>query len=264
MITSAVCIAAAVLVLPQSNPRRRIVVRPPRSRSAMDRVPAQVAIPAASLVTAAILGLSVGCAAAILLATVTVRHGRAVERRAYRTGIETLTSALDTVIAELRIGAHPADACRAAAREHTVSGDGASVATVFAAAAARAELGGSMADAFGYVGRGPQWHRIAAVWRVADRHGLRLAELLDAARTDMRERARSARRIEASMAGPRATATVLAALPAVGVALGQGMGAAPLSVLTGGGIGAVMLVVGTGLACAGLLWTDAIVAKVAS
>ena len=65
------------------------------------------------------------------------------------------------------------------------------------------------------------------------------------------------------MAGPRATAMVLAALPAVGVLLGQAMGAAPLAVLTGGGTGGIMLVVGVGLACAGLLWTDAIVAEVA-
>ncbi|MGB3772354.1 MAG: type ii secretion system integral membrane subunit, partial [Rhodococcus sp. (in: high G+C Gram-positive bacteria)] len=47
-------------------------------------------------------------------------------------------------------------------------------------------------------------------------------------------------------------------------ALGQAMGASPIAVLTGGGVGGVLLVVGVALACAGLLWTDAIVAKVAS
>ncbi|ETT28360.1 hypothetical protein RR21198_6032, partial [Rhodococcus rhodochrous ATCC 21198] len=71
-------------------------------------------------------------------------------------------------------------------------------------------------------------------------------------------------RTEAGLAGARATATVLAALPALGVALGQMMGAAPVTVLLGDGLGGVLLVVGTVLACAGLLWTDRIATRVAS
>ena len=74
----------------------------------------------------------------------------------------------------------------------------------------------------------------------------------------MRIRART----EAGLAGARATATVLAGLPVLGVGLGQLMGAAPLGILLAGGLGGIMLVVGTALVCAGLLWTDRIAARV--
>ena len=48
----------------------------------------------------------------------------------------------------------------------------------------------------------------------------------------------------------------------LGIALGQLMGAAPLLVLFGGGAGAWLLVVGTGLVSVGLLWSDAITVRV--
>ena len=67
---------------------------------------------------------------------------------------------------------------------------------------------------------------------------------------------------EAGMAGARATAAVLAGLPAVGVGLGQLIGADPVSFLLSGGIGGWLLVVGVLLACGGLLWSDRITAGV--
>ena len=97
---------------------------------------------------------------------------------------------------------------------------------------------------------------------MAERHGLALADLLEAARSDLLGRIRFRQRTEAALAGARATAAVLAGLPALGVTLGQLMGAAPLRVLLGGGLGGVLLVLGTVLACAGLLWTDGIVGRV--
>jgi len=54
----------------------------------------------------------------------------------------------------------------------------------------------------------------------------------------------------------------LAGLPVLGVALGQLMGADPLRILLGGGLGGILLLIGTALGCAGLLWTDAITGKV--
>ncbi len=77
-------------------------------------------------------------------------------------------------------------------------------------------------------------------------------------------RNRFRQRTEAGLAGARATATVLAGLPVLGIGLGELMGAAPLQVLFGGGAGGVMLVVGTGLVALGLLWTDKITSKVTS
>ncbi|KDE10065.1 hypothetical protein N505_0128110, partial [Rhodococcus aetherivorans] len=120
------------------------------------------------------------------------------------------------------------------------------------------------ARAPGQSGLAASLERLAAAWEVSDRHGLALAQLLTAARSDLSGRMRLRSRTEAGLAGARATATVLAALPALGVALGQMMGAAPVTVLLGDGLGGVLLVVGTVLACAGLLWTDRIATRVAS
>jgi tight adherence protein B len=54
---------------------------------------------------------------------------------------------------------------------------------------------------------------------------------------------------------------VLSALPAAGLLLGSGMGADPLAVLTGSAWGGALLIAGTLLCCAGLLWTDRIVRR---
>ena len=48
------------------------------------------------------------------------------------------------------------------------------------------------------------------------------------------------------------------ACPAVGVGLGQLIGADPVRFLLSGGIGGWLLVIGVMLACTGLLWSDRI------
>jgi tight adherence protein B len=63
-------------------------------------------------------------------------------------------------------------------------------------------------------------------------------------------------RVTSGMAGARATAAILAGLPIVGVLLGQLIGARPLSFLLSGHAGGWVLVVGSTLACGGLLWSD--------
>ncbi|WP_430335490.1 type II secretion system F family protein [Rhodococcus sp. ACT016] len=198
-------------------------------------------------------------AAAIAALTAGRRHRRrrtSASRDRERRGV---LSGLDVVIGELRVGAHPAVACETAASEC----DGAA-AEAFRCAAARARLGGSAASGLaaneGVVA--DDLHRIARAWAVAETHGLALAELLQAARSDLLGRSRFRTRAEAGLAGARATAAVLAGLPILGVGLGQLMGAAPIRILFGGGLGSVLLVVGTVLVAAGLLWTDRIVDRV--
>ena len=59
------------------------------------------------------------------------------------------------------------------------------------------------------------------------------------------------------MAGARATAAILAALPVLGVALGELLGASSTTFLTRGAGGWVLLA-GVGLLCAGVLWSGRI------
>jgi tight adherence protein B len=67
-------------------------------------------------------------------------------------------------------------------------------------------------------------------------------------------RVQFAHRLRARMAGPKASGTVLAVLPLLGVVLGEGMGARPTHVLLASSLGQTLLAIGTSLISAGLYW----------
>ena len=102
---------------------------------------------------------------------------------------------------------------------------------------------------------------MAAAWSLAERHGVPLADVLARVHDDIRWRVRFGASVQALLAGPRATAGVLTALPGLGVALGQLLGADPIGVLRAGPLGQVLLVVGIGLVAAGRAWTDQILRR---
>ncbi len=95
----------------------------------------------------------------------------------------------------------------------------------------------------------------AHAWALAQQHGLPLADVLDAVVRDLDQRARFAGQVQARMAGPRASAAILAALPILGIGLGEAMGAHPLHVLSSTTLGQILLVAGVGLVCAGIQWS---------
>lgn len=99
---------------------------------------------------------------------------------------------------------------------------------------------------------------LAGAWLLATRHGVVLAEVVDGLRADVASRRDRAVRVDSALAGPRATAVILAALPAFGVLLGSGFGADPLTVLLRGPFGGVLCLAGSVFLAAGLLWTDRI------
>ncbi|MFI9631466.1 type II secretion system F family protein [Nocardia sp. NPDC051929] len=256
------CLALALVLVPAPRSQRRfgqlftarVEYRIPE-RGRLFRVCACVGM----VIVLAVFGTGAFLAAGLVAGTVGLRARRAVRDRRGKAEQGYLLDALEAVIAELRVGAHPSAAAEAAARE--VWGESSRAFTV---GAARSRLGGSAAEGL----RRPdspiaaELARVAGAWQVAEQHGLALAELLSAARTDLAGRIRFHGRTTAALAGARATAGVLACLPLLGIALGQMMGAAPLHVLFASSAGAVLLPVGAGLACAGLLWTDAITRKV--
>lgn len=252
-------LAAALAAIPGAPGRARLAAWGPRGGAAPwrpgVRAAVAVAVPAAGLAW----GVAAMAAAAVCAATALhLRAGRAAAR-ARRRDAADMAAALEIVAAELRVGAHPGRACEAAAR-HTRGGP---VAARLATAAAQAQLGGTVSRALTAGAPAGAWHRLAAVWAVAEHRGIALAGLVDVARRDLTTRASHRRRAEAGLAGARSTAVILAALPAVGVGLGHLMGARPLGVLTGGGIGAFLLVVGVVLDCAGLVWAERIAAGAA-
>jgi tight adherence protein B len=103
------------------------------------------------------------------------------------------------------------------------------------------------------------WGGLAAVaicWRVADSTGAGLADALDRIGEAMSHEHEIAAEVDGQLASVRATASVLATLPVVAVALGHLLGAEPLSVLLGSSIGVACLVVGAALASAGWWWLN--------
>lgn len=259
-VAGALLLALALIVLPPS-PRRRLAPRPSNRRR--QRGPGWLAAGAAAATVAALLPLTTVLAAAVVGATAGLRYrGRHRRRRALSEG-QALQGALDVLVGELRVGSHPVRAFGVAAGE-TAGG----VAESLRAVAARARLGADVAAGLRAAARSSAlpayWDRLALCWQLASDHGLAVATLLRAAQRDIAERHRFSARVASEMAGARATAAILAGLPALGLTLGQLIGARPLGFLLGGHAGGWLLVTGSTLACAGLLWADRITDRLES
>lgn len=258
-------LTTALLCWPAGRARPRLAaLQPtgPRRRWPVLR-PGPVALVLAGAAAGVLLaGAGGGIAGALAAATGSARWRVRCDRVRGAAAAAGLVEALGLLVAELRAGAHPAHAAESAAHDAHPA-----VAHAFAAVAGAARLGGDVAAVLGRTAGTDRAlaagaHRIAAAWMLAERHGVPLAGLLEATRTDLDERLRFRSQVQARLAGPRATAAVLAALPVLGILLGEAVGARPWQVLSGSGAGQVLLVVGTGLVCAGVVWSARMVAKV--
>jgi tight adherence protein B len=256
---AALALSASVLVAP-SSPGRRLA-RPGRGRSTA-RAARWLAV-CAGIAGAVLLPLTTVLAAAVLAATASLRYRR---RRRRRLGIaegRELETAIDVLVGELRVGAHPAQAFAVAADETAGT-----VAESCRAVAARARLGADVAAGLRTVAETSalpsQWDRLAVCWQLASEHGLAMSTLMRAAQRDIVERQRFSGQVMSAMAGARATAAILAGLPVLSVVLGQLIGADPVAFLLAGHVGGWLLVIGATLVCGGLLWSDHITDRAAS
>ena len=130
----------------------------------------------------------------------------------------------------------------------------------FLASVARtADMGGDVTQALRSLAASPgraAFGDIAAAWEVSVRSGAGLAGVLDRLSRALREDDEARQEVIASLAAPRATARVLAALPVFGLALGAGLGGDPVGVLFETVLGAICLAVGSALAIGGLFWVE--------
>lgn len=255
---TALLLAAALLMLPP-HPRRQLLLPSIRRLPAMWATVGMVVLVLVLAIEASPALAFVGTAAAVLVMS---RRRTARRRRRRRQEAEAMTAALETVIGELRVGAHPLRAFGIAAVES--SGPvGATLRTI----TARVGLGADIDTGLRAAGAGSAvplyWHRIAICWRLASEYGLPMVTLMRAAQRDIADRQRFSGRVDASLAGARATAAILAGLPALGILLGELVGAHPVGFLLGPGAGGWLLILGAGLAAAGVLWSDRIVNRLA-
>lgn len=176
---------------------------------------------------------------------------REQERRA-----DAVIALCGALAGEVRAGRQPGGALLCAARDSGGLGD------AQAAVLAAARFGGDVPGALAAAARQPGaegLRGLAACWRVAVDQGAGLAAGLD--RLDGALRAERDQRadLRAQLSGARATAVMLAGLPALGLLLGTAMGADPLRVLLHTGAGLGCLVIGGLLEGAGLWWALRIV-----
>jgi tight adherence protein B len=157
---------------------------------------------------------------------------------------------------EVRAGRQPGAALLRAARDSGGLGD------AQAAVVAAARFGGDVPGALAAAARQPGAEGLlglAACWRVAVDQGAGLADGLDRLDGALRAERDGRADLRAQLAGARATAVLLAALPTLGLLLGAALGADPLRVLlhTGAGLGCLM--VGAVFEAAGMWWATRIV-----
>lgn len=256
---AALALALALLTMPaRSRSRLEALGLLARARRRLPVLPCAAAV---ALALAVVLPVTVVAASSIVGVTLWIRRRRHVQIKRRTAEAAALQGALDVLVGELRVGAHPVAAFSLAAAEV----DGA-VAASLGAVAARARLGADVAAGLHSVttrsSMSAHWSRLAVCWQLAQDHGLAIATLMQAAQRDIVERERFSARVDAGMAGARTTAAVLAGLPLLGVGLGELIGAAPVSFLLADGVGGWLLVIGVTLACGGLLWSDRITARV--
>ncbi len=102
----------------------------------------------------------------------------------------------------------------------------------------------------------PRWQaRLIAGAHLSQRTGCGLAEVVAAVESDLDRHERQRADLRATAAGHRATVALLAGLPILGLAMGSGIGAEPVRILTTTVIGQVLLVVGVALELLGLAWS---------
>ncbi len=157
---------------------------------------------------------------------------------------------------EVRAGHQPGEALLRAARD--CGGPVDAQATVLAAARFGGDVPGALEVAARQPG-GEGLRGLAACWRVAVDQGAGLAAGLDRLAAALRAERDQRSDLRAQLAGARATAVMLAGLPALGLLIGTALGAEPLHVLLHTAAGLGCLVVGGVLEGLGLWWVLRIV-----
>ena len=179
---------------------------------------------------------------------------RSAAERARRTRADETTRATVGLAMLLRAGQIPTTALAEAAAD----------CTALAPVAAVATLGGDVPRALVEVAGVPGREglaRVAGAWRVAERTGAPVASVLLQVAEGLRAERELAGVIEAELAMARGSARIMAFLPIGALLLGSLVGANPLGFLLDHPLGLVLALAGTGLAAAGVVWTEKLAAR---
>lgn len=224
-------------------------------------VPVTLGAASVALLLGPVVALLLVAAAWAVRRSAGVRRSTAARRAERRRAVE----ACGALAGELRAGRSPAAALAVAA---DLAGGPSREVLLGAASAAR--TGGDVAVALlpaGAPASGPGTavpevlRALAACWTVCAVSGSGLATAVDRLEEGLRADQDRRRAVEAELAGPRATAGLLAVLPIAGLLLATGLGANPAQVLLDTPLGLACLAGGLTLDALGLLWTGRLVAR---
>ncbi|MDQ1712320.1 MAG: tight adherence protein [Frankiaceae bacterium] len=235
---------AAYAVLRLGVPARRLRAAAP------DAVPPRRPLPVVPLGAAVVAYLAgprlavVAFAAAYAGRAARRRHAVATRARAVA---ESLADLCRATAAELRAGAPPVVALARAAEDAPPE---------LAAHVRRLATHGPAppAETWAALPGAERLRAVGALWRVGADTGSGLADGLDRLAESFAAEQRQRADLAAQLAGPKASAAVLAALPLCGIALAAMLGARPLHFLMATPPGAACLVAGVALDVAGVLW----------
>ena len=257
-------LALALARSPSRPPARRLQVALP-ARATPSAAPGGQAAArrhglAVAAVLAAILGLFAGAPLPLVaagpgavLADAWVRRRRAA--RLVRARTAAITDVAFALAAELRAGHPPRAALAAAAAASTVLRE------PLTAAAAAVGSGATTLDELRLLARVPGCTgltAVAAAWAVTEQAGGPVADVLDRLAAALDADCANAAALDATLAGPRATMLLLAALPVVGVALGESIGAHPTRLLLHHPLGWALLAGAALLDLLGVGWIRAL------
>lgn len=178
--------------------------------------------------------------------------GAVARRRAARARARVV-QALGALAAELESGQPPTSALIAAGGEPSV----------WPMTAAAIPLGEDIGTALAHDARSSQvLQQLAACWQVSASTGTGFAAAVNRLAASARAAEAVRVNLEGELAGPRATARMLATLPVIGIGFGIMLGSDPLSWLLTTVPGLICLIAGLGLTAAGMVWTGGIAASV--
>jgi tight adherence protein B len=187
-------------------------------------------------------------AGALLAGWAAVAH-RSVER-AYIARTDRWREACEVMAAQLRAGRSPPQALEAAAE----------ACAELEPAARQLRLGGNVPAVLRDIESSPAAAGLASAWATAEVSGSALAGVVERVVSELLAQQEIRREVDEQLAGPRATARLLAVLPMAGIGLGFVLGVDVPQTLLSTLLSLCCLSVGFLLALVGLVWVERLVA----
>ena len=251
---TAIAVLAAMtavwLLVPTPGPGMKRLVPKVKSRTSVDWWEVAFIADAVGLAVAVVVGplTMVSLVAMVGTTLAWVVSDRMGQRRAQKRREEVVRVA-QVLESLMGLGHLPGSALEMAAEEFPM----------VAPAVATQKMGGDPWDVMEQMSAVPGQEGLSQIghaWKVCQVSGGSMHASLEQVRMSLEEAQNTASIIAGELAGPRATGQILAVLPLLGLGMAAGLGVNPFAFLFGGMAGRACLVLGVGLICIGVMWSE--------